>query len=291
MASLMARAGADFIYGNDATDFISTGDGADTVYGLAGADTIETGNGADVIYDGRGDDTVYAGADGDIIRGDLGDDQFFGGDGNDSIYSFGGADLIDGGAGTGDSVFYVNERSDVTINLVDQIQNAGAAFGDTIVNIERIYGAVNFANNLTGDNNSNILVGGIKADILNGGGGFDILRGGLGADTMAGGTGADYFQYTAVAEGGDTITVWESGDKFTFSRTAFGNLAGANVAAVNFLSVASGHAATNTSQKFIFDQATDQLWYDADGSNAGAAVFIADITTNYNILNTDLLLA
>jgi Ca2+-binding RTX toxin-like protein len=126
---------------------------------------------------------------------------------------------------------------------------------------------------------------------LTGGGAFDILRGGLGVDTLTGGTSGDYFQYTAVAEGGNTITAWEAADKFTFARAAFGNLAGANVAAANFLSVASGHVATDASQKFIFDQATDQLWYDADGSGTGAAVFIADITTNFNILNTDLLLA
>jgi Ca2+-binding RTX toxin-like protein len=284
--------GADTLYGHDAVgDIITSFDGADTIYGLAGADVIYSGSGADKIYDGRGDDTVYAGADGDIIYGDLGDDQFFGGDGNDSIYSFGGADLMDGGAGTGDSVFYVNERSAVTINLVDQILNAGAAFGDTIVNIERIYGVVYFANNLTGDNNSNILVGGIRNDALNGGGGFDILRGGLGADTMTGGTSGDYFQYTSVAEGGDTITDWAAGDKFSFARAAFGNLTGANVAAINFLSVASGHAATTVDQKFIFDQATDQLWYDADGNAGGAAVMIADLSTNVNLLNTDLLLA
>jgi RTX calcium-binding nonapeptide repeat (4 copies) len=290
--SFTGTANADKIYGhNGNVDFISGGNGADIIYGLAGADTIYGDAGSDQLYDGRGDDTVYGGADGDYLYGDLGDDQLFGGDGNDSIYSFGGADLMDGGAGTGDSVFYVNERSAVTINLVDQILNAGAAFGDTIVNIERIYGAVYFANNLTGDNNSNILVGGIQSDIMNGGGGFDILRGGLGADTMTGGTSGDYFQYTAVAEGGDTITDWTAGDKFTFARAAFGNLAGANVAAVNFLSVASGHVATTAAQRFIFDQATDQLWYDADGNAGGAAVFIADITTNYNILNTDLLLA
>jgi Ca2+-binding RTX toxin-like protein len=290
--SYVGTTNADKIWGHDGNvDYITGGGGTDTIYGLRGNDTIYGDAGTDYLYDGRGDDDVYGGADGDYLYGDLGDDRLFGGDGNDTIYSYGGADLMDGGAGTGDSVFYVNERSDVTINLVDQILNAGAAFGDTIVNIERVYGAVYFANNLTGDNNSNILVGGIKNDTLNGGGGFDILRGGLGADTMTGGTSGDYFQYTAVAEGGDTITDWAAGDKFTFARAAFGNLAGANVAAVNFLSVASGHVATTATQKFIFDQATDQLWYDADGSAGGAAVFIADITTNYNILNTDLLLA
>jgi Ca2+-binding RTX toxin-like protein len=283
--------GNDTIYGMGGTDLIFGGGGADRLNGDRGDDTLYGDGGSDSIFGGLGDDTINGGADGDIVHGDLGDDELFGGDGNDIIYSFGGADLMDGGAGTGDSVFYVNERSAVTINLVDQILNAGAAFGDTITNIERVYGAVYFTNNLTGDANSNILVGGIRNDTLNGGGNFDILRGGLGADMLTGGTSGDYFQYTTAAEGGDTITAWEAGDKFTFTRAAFGNLAGANVAAANFLSVASGHAATNASQKFIFDQATDQLWYDADGSGAGAAIFIADITTNYNLLNTDLLLA
>jgi Ca2+-binding RTX toxin-like protein len=283
---------AETLVGNNAfADQIRGYAGIDTIYGFAGNDTIYGGDGGDILYDGRGDDTVYGGNDGDIIYGDLGDDEQFGEAGNDTIYSGVGSDFIDGGTGSGDSVFYVNEAVGAVINLTDQRLNAGSAFGDGIVNIERVYGSVFGANNLTGDNNSNILVGGIKADVLNGGGGFDILRGGLGFDTLTGGTSGDYFQYTTAAEGGDTITAWESGDKFTFTRAAFGNLAGANVAAANFRSVASGHAASTTSQKFIFDQATDQLWYDADGSGAGAAIFIADITTNFNILNTDLLLA
>jgi hypothetical protein len=265
--------------------------GNDSLVGSAKMDRLFGNAGFDTLRGNAGADIIYGGADGDTIHGDAGDDELYGEAGNDTIYSGAGADIMDGGAGSGDSVFYVNERAGAIINLANQSLNGGSAAGDRLVGIERIYGAVYADNNLTGDNASNILVGGIKTDILNGGGGFDILRGGLGADTLTGGTGGDYFQYTAAAEGGDTITAWESGDKFTFTRSAFGNLAGANVAAANFLSVATGHAASTTSHRFVFDQATDQLWYDADGSGAGAAIFIADITTNYNILNTDLLLA
>jgi Ca2+-binding RTX toxin-like protein len=288
----VGSAAADKIYGhNGHVDDIHGQGGSDTIYGLAGADTLYGDAGSDNLYDGRGDDTVYGGADGDYLYGDLGDDQLFGGDGNDTIYSFGGADFMDGGAGTGDSIFYVNERSNVTINLVNQIFNAGAAFGDTIVNAERIYGAVYFTNNITGDAQSNILVGGTLADTLNGGANFDILRGGQGADNLTGGTSGDYFSYTAITDAGDTITDFATGDKFQFVRAAFGGLAGANVAAANFLSVASGHVATTATQRFIFDQAVDQLWYDADGNGGVVAVMIADLSTNYNLLNTDLLLA
>jgi hypothetical protein len=283
--------GADVIYGEDGGDSLNGNEDNDQLFGGNGTDTLIGGTGLDSLYGGLGNDRVLGGNDGDTIYGDAGDDRLFGDDGNDTIYSGVGADQMNGGTGTGDSAFYVNESQGAVINLTNQTLNAGSALGDTLSNFERIYGAVFAANTLTGSNTSIILVGGIQSDTLTGGGAFDILRGGLGADTLTGGTSGDYFQYTAVAEGGDTITAWEAADKFSFTRAAFGNLAGANVAAANFLSVASGHAATDASQKFIFDQATDQLWYDADGSGTGAAVFIADITTNFNILNTDLLLA
>ncbi len=284
--------GADRLYGHDSVgDVISGGDGADFLYGLAGADTIYGGSGINTLDGGRGDDTIYGGKDTDYILGELGDDEQYGGDGNDIIYSAGGADLMDGGAGTGDAAFYVNELLGVTINLTDQLLTAGAALGDTLFNFERVYGSVRGANTLTGDTNANILVGGLVADTLNGGGNADVLRGWGGVDTMSGGTGNDIFQYTGNTEGGDFISDFATGDKFQFVRTAFGNLAGANVAATNFLSVASGNTALDAAQKFIFDQATKQLWYDADGSGVGAGVMIADLTNSYNIVNTDLLLA
>ncbi len=285
-------ASAETLYGNDLfNDDMNGLAGADVMYGLAGADIMLGGAGADALYGGRGDDTVYGGADNDVIYGDFGDDQQFGGEENDIIYSGAGGDLMDGGAGTGDAAFYVNELFGAVVNLTDQLLTGGSALGDTLFNFERVYGSVRGANNLTGDAQGNILVGGLQNDTLNGGGGFDILRGWGGVDTMSGGTGVDYFQYTGNTEGGDFISDFANGDKFSLARAAFGNLAGANVAAVNFLSVASGHAALNASQKFIFDQATKQLWYDADGNGAGAGVMIADLTNSYNILNTDLLLA
>lgn len=284
--------GTETLYGNDVfNDEMNGLAGNDTLYGLAGADVMYGGNGDDQIYGGRGDDTSYGGSNNDRIYGDAGDDEQRGEDGADVIYSGAGADLMDGGLGVGgDTAYYSAEKVGAIINLADQSLNAGSALGDTLLNFELIFGSNTGADTITGSAVAETILGNGGADTLNGGGGADILRGGVGVDTLNGGSGADKFQYTAVNELGDIITNYEAVDDFQFTRAAFGNLVGANVAAINFLSVASGNAATTVDHRFIFDQALDQLWYDADGSNAGAAVMVADLSNNINITNLDLLL-
>jgi Ca2+-binding RTX toxin-like protein len=283
-------AGADKLYGHDgAVDQITGFGGSDTIYGLAGADTIDGGAGIDQLYGGRGDDTVSGGADTDYIYGDLGDDEQYGELGNDLIYSGSGSDLMDGGSGS-DTAYYTAEKLGAVINLLDQTLNAGSAAGDTFVSIERVFGSVTADDNITGDNVSNTLLGNGGADTLKGAGGADVLRGGIGLDTLDGGADGDLFQYTATNEVGDVIINFEAIDNFQFTRAAFGNLAGANVAAINFLSVASGHAATTVDHRFIFDQALDQLWYDADGTGVTASIMVADLSNNINVTSLDLLL-
>jgi Ca2+-binding RTX toxin-like protein len=286
----VGTAGIDKIYGHDGrVDEIHGQAGNDTIYGLAGADILYGEAGTDFLYGGRGDDTTHGGADTDYMYGDLGDDEQYGEAGNDLMYSGRGADLLDGGTGS-DTAYYTSEKIGAVINLLNQLLNAGSADGDTFVSVERFFGSEAAADNITGDNVSNTILGNGGADIINGAGGADVLRGGTGADTIDGGTESDLFQYTALNEVGDTIVNFEAIDNFQFTRAAFGNLAGANVAAVNFLSVASGHVATTAAHRFIFDQALDQLWYDADGNAAGAAVMVADLSNNINITNLDLLL-
>lgn len=279
---------AETLIGHDALGDIMRGlAGNDTIYGLAGTDVIHGGNGDDQIYGGRGDDTAYGGNNNDRIYGDLGDDEQYGDAGSDVIYSGRGSDLMDGGTGS-DTVYYASEKIGTIINLLDQTLNAGSADGDTLLNFETIFGSATAADNITGGNGNETILGGGGNDVLNGSGGIDFMRGGTGADTLNGGLGNDKFQYTAVNELGDTIINYEAGDDFTFIRTSFGNLAGANVADVNFLSVATGHAATTINHRFIFDQALDQLWYDADGTGATAAVMVADLSNNINVTNLDL---
>jgi Ca2+-binding RTX toxin-like protein len=254
------------------------------------SDNIITGNSGNNILTGLdGNDTLRGGFGSDRLSGNTGEDELYGERGSDVIYSGAGADVMDGGDDV-DTAYYSTETVGAIINLLNQTLNAGSALGDTLLNFELIFGSNIAADNITGGNGNETILGNGGNDILNGSGGGDTMRGGAGADTLNGGTGADKFQYTALNEVGDFIITYEASDDFQFTRAAFGNLAGTNVAAVNFLSVATGHAATTANHRFIFDQALDQLWYDADGSSAGVAVMVADLSNNINITNLDLLL-
>jgi Ca2+-binding RTX toxin-like protein len=280
----------DTLYGHDAVgDVIFAGNGGDTAYGLAGADVMYGGEGNDFLHGERGDDTIYGGADIDRLYGGAGDDQIYGGANDDTIFMGNGEDFADGGTGF-NTLSYFARTQGAIIDMANQEFNAGSAVDDTFVNINRINGSDLGADTLKGDANDNYLVGYGGIDTLQGNDGADTLRGGAGADILSGGAGADKFRYNAVNEGGDEISSLSSLDDFQFLRTAFGNLAGANVAAINFLSRASGNAATTTNHRFIFDQATDTLWYDSNGSNAGGLTMIADIGSNTTLTHLDLLL-
>jgi Ca2+-binding RTX toxin-like protein len=274
------------IYGNDGgNDFFYGRDGDDTIYGMRGNDTLfgETGN--DALYGDKGDDILHGGDGNDRLYGGVGDDDIYGGAGDDTIFLGHGEDLADGGTGN-DTVSYYARSTGAFINLNNQDLNAGAAQDHILVNIDRINGSDAAADTITGDSNANYLAGYGGVDSLNGDGGSDILRGGVGADILSGGTGADKFRYDAVNEGGDTISSLSTIDRFVFVRGAFGNLAGSSVDGIHFLSRLTGNEATTVDHRFIFDQSTDSLWYDADGNANGAtSVMIADINSDTVLSN------
>jgi Ca2+-binding RTX toxin-like protein len=281
---------ANVLYGNDSFGDSITGFGGDDIlHGLSGADTLYGNSGADQANGGRGDDTIHGGSGADRLFGNSGDDDVYGDAGDDSIYLGRGEDFGDGGDGF-DTLSYFAHGQSAIIDMSNQAANAGAALDHTFTRIERINGSDLGADTLSGDDSANYLVGYGGVDTLIGNSGDDTLRGGSGADILSGGVGADKYRYDAVSEGGDTISSLSSIDDFQFLRTAFGNLAGGNVDSVNFLSRASGNTATTAAHRFIFDQSTDTLWYDANGSVAGGLTMIADIGSNTTLTHLDLLL-
>ena len=124
-----------------------------------------TNRGVDVGFD------LYGGSDADTLIGDPGDNLIWGGP---------GADIIDGGDGI-DTVDYRGSKSGVEINLSNNSAYGGDATGDSISNIERIFGS-NHDDLLTGDDGYNVLLGNAGSDILDGRGGNDRLEGGMGKD-------------------------------------------------------------------------------------------------------------
>jgi len=126
------------------------------------------------------DDGVTDGA--DVIIGNNGADKIFAGGGQDVIKGGGGADTIDGGAGR-DTATYEDSASGVEVSLVSGKGKGGTAEGDTLKNIEDLFGS-KFDDKLLGNAQDNKLDGQDGNDTLKGGGGADTLIGGLGNDVL-----------------------------------------------------------------------------------------------------------
>lgn len=97
-----------------------------------------------------------------------------------------------------------------------------------------------------------IVIGNALANIVQGGRGADVITGGGGADTLYGGPGHDMFVYNALADAGDTIKDFRSGEDAVDLVSLFTALGynGSDAVADQWLSlVASGTGATS----FILD--------------------------------------
>jgi Ca2+-binding RTX toxin-like protein len=260
--TMMGGAGGDDLKGAGGDDRLDGGAGADRLAGGSGNDTYVVDNAGDLIVElvGGGTDTVetarssYAlaanverlvgtSARAQSLTGNGPDNQITGGAANDHLYGLGGADILSGGAGAdtmeggaGDDVYYVENPSDVLVELAGEgtdtvysccdytisgevenlVLQTGAANGTGNASANRITGngAANLlsglggADVLIGGTGDDTLLGGDDADRLEGGTGNDLLEGGAGADTLIGGTGNDTY---VVDDPGDVIVEAASG--------------------------------------------------------------------------------
>ena len=215
----------------------------------------------------------------DSLVGTAGDDTLNGLGGNDTLVASGGTDLYDGGAGS-DTLDMRNASAGVTVNFATGTISGGVS--GTFVNMERVLGG----------NGADSLIGAAGNQTLSARGGNDTLAGGAGNDTLWGGAGADSFVFreTGTANA-DSIADFASGsDKIVLDAavmTALG--ASGNFAAgdARFAANSSG-TAQDASDRIIFNTTTKQLFYDADGSGAGAAVLIATLQSGATLAATDI---
>ncbi|MBF0124886.1 MAG: Ig-like domain-containing protein [Magnetococcales bacterium] len=100
------------------------------------------------------------------------------------------------------------------------------------------------------------------------GSGDDRLIGGSGHDTLIGGEGADQFAFTSPADEADIIADFNvsQGDQLVFDSTNFALSVG-TLDSAQFVINETG-LATESSQRFIFNNRTGRLYYDADGSDS-----------------------
>ena len=138
---------------------------------------------------------------------------------------------------------------------------------------------------LTGSTGNDVLYGGPSGDLLYGEAGndalfgdqaVDSLHGGLGNDTLTGGAGNDLYYFdTALSSTNIDTIVGENGDLIMLDNTVFGLGTSGTLAATAFKSLSGS---VDADDRILYDTATGNLFFDADGSGSGSAVQFATVT-------------
>ena len=157
----------------------------------------------------------------------------------------------------------------------------------SIFNLENVIGS-EFDDSLTGNSGNNNLTGRDGNDVISGGEGDDFITGSNGTDILTGGEGSDRFVYLSPSEGGDTITDFAQGtDKIAVVSAVFGG--GLPVGELPESRFSLGSGATTSEQRFTFNDASSELFYDADGSGAATPQLVATLTDVSNLSAGDIM--
>jgi serralysin len=147
-----------------------------------------------------------------------------------------------------------------------------------------------FADTINAGAGNDTVAGGAGNDTIDGGAGNDSLTGGAGADSLTGGGGSDMFVLAAAGGAGntDTITDFGSGDKIQLSKAVFTALGAVGALGSSpFYAAAGATAGHDADDRIIYNTATGDLYYDADGNGSGAAVKIAIIGSHPSMSASD----
>ncbi|BAU40335.1 Calx-beta domain-containing protein [Leptolyngbya sp. O-77] len=261
---------------------ISNTNGINVIYAGAGSDTIDTGDsddtvrgeeGDDLLLGGNGDDMLYGEAGNDLLRGSNSritnfqdssytrpaGDYLNGGTGNDTIYGEGGWDTIDGMEG--DDLIY-GDNPDPGLDNPDS-ENPFTDEQDV----------------LSGGNGNDVIFGGADNDKLFGDAGDDYLSGGPGQDSLEGGDGRDrfdFYTYRPGFEDDDFIVDFNSAEDTigiyvgTAEPSSFRNVGLPINGAILSSQFVVGTAALDAGDRFIFNSASDILFFDPDGTGPAA---------------------
>ncbi len=261
---------------------VNLGAGDDSYDGRLGTlrGVVHGGAGVDTIFTGAGDNTIHGDDGNDVLGGGAGADSLFGGAGRDTLRGGAGADLLNGGDDI-DIASYLEASAAVVASLTNPSINTGDATGDSYSSIENLYGSV-FNDRLYGSSVANTISGGSGRDVINGYAGNDTLTGGNGADT--------YVFATALnaSTNVDRITDFKPvDDTMQLENAIFAALtATGTLAASAFRANATGLAGDAT-DRIIYETDTGNVFYDVDGTGAGAAVLFAKLTTGLALTSQD----
>ncbi|KQU91036.1 hypothetical protein ASC78_18800 [Variovorax sp. Root318D1] len=315
---LNGNAGSDLLIGGDNNDDLDGGAGNDVLRGGAGNDDINGGAGTEDLIDfseptvGAGITFTLTQSSGNTVfngPGSLGNDTYrniegvigtavadtlTGSASNDILRGGGGNDTLDGAGGAGDLLDFSDGTAGLTFTLTQSSSttsfNASAAgLGtDSYKNFEGVIGTA-FADTITGSASNDQLRGGGGNDVISGLAGDDRIAGGTGADILTGGTDNDTFVFDSAPNAVDSVTDFDasgsvgSGDLVELSLgtfTALSTASGSTLSAAEFASSDGGGAGDTVGAgvHVIYDSATGNLYYDADGLSAANRTLVATLT-------------
>lgn len=286
---LFGFGGNDVLTGKGGDDFMEGGEGKDKYDGGAGWDLLSFGdarNNPDAIggisidfaklkvTDQYGNVETFKNVEG--VRGTHWRDTMKGSGRDEEFVGFGGRDIIDGKGGIDTVRYHRDDRQGgagigVTVDLGAGTAIDGFGKVDKLLNIERVQGTA-YDDILTGSN---------VANFLRGDDGADTLAGGLGNDELQGGAGADVFVFDTALNAINNVDQINDFDEFEdvfhLDLGVFTALAGAGTLSADEFASNEGGNATTADQRIIYDELTGDVFYDADGSGAGAKKLFATI--------------
>jgi Ca2+-binding RTX toxin-like protein len=304
-------AGRDAVGGGEGNDTLYGGSGNDVLLSSSFLSFLSSDEGDDVAYGGAGND-FFQGVE---FSEQGGDDWMDGGPGNDvfdytipwTFFREGlvpiGNDTIIGGSGTDRVQFsdpgpyapspsYNMFHGSTTAAVVVDLKNgtfSTAEVSGTIVGVEEIMGS-EYADTILGSRRAESLSGSHGNDHIEGRGGNDRLDGGFGLNTLNGGAGADDFVFNAINSfflpfgfieaGFNVIEDFTSRDELLFDNSSFDALGAEGAWSARdarFYAAAGATSGHDANDRLIYNTTTGDLYYDADGSGAGAALPVASL--------------
>jgi len=261
--TINGTAGNDALTGTAGNDTINGLDGNDTIQGLDGNDSLDGGAGVDSIDGGLGNDTLVATA-GDVLTDAGGIDTIV----TDANWTMGAA--FENLTQTGGTNAFVDGNASANVIL----GNAGN-------------------NSIQGGDGNDTINGGAGNDAIGGNGGVDFVSGGAGNDTVSGGSGQDHFVFDAFGTANadslvDFATAWDDMRFDSSVFTGLGALGHFTAADARFFAGAGATAGHDADDRIVFNTSTGQLFYDADGSGAGAAQLVATAQAGAQVAAGDI---
>jgi Ca2+-binding RTX toxin-like protein len=210
------------------------------------------------------------------IWGNAGANRMRGGGGKDTLIGFGGNDI-----------YFVDDREVVVIEGANNGRDlVYASVSYTLTTGQEIEALLASSMSSTAPID---LTGNALAQEIWGSAGANRLDGGGGRDTLIGFGGNDVFAFTTALGSGnvDVLFDFASGiDTIALDDAVFAGLSQGSLASGAFV---AGSAAQDADDRIIYNSATGQLFFDADGNGAGAAIHFATVHVGTAVAPTDFI--